>query len=73
MLATNSIIRHTKNEKFCCFRNISGCSGALMGSGGVTGPGDSSKDPAEVGHNKKRIVGGVTVLSSPHAATYWLI
>ena len=44
-----------------------------MGSGGVTGPGDSSKDPAEVGHNKKRIVGGVTVLSSPHAATYWMI
>ena len=44
-----------------------------MGSGGVTGPGDSSKDPAEVGHNNKRIVGGVTVLSSPHAATYWMI
>ena len=70
MLATNSIIRHTKNEKFCCFRNISGCSGALMG---VTGPGDSSKDPAEVGRNKKRIVGGVNALSSPHAATYWMI
>ena len=44
-----------------------------MGSGGVTGPGDSSKDLAEVGHNKKRIVDGFTLLSSPHAVTYWMI
>ena len=44
-----------------------------MGSGWVKGPEDSSKDPAEVGHNKKRIVGGVTVQTSPHDATYSMI